>query len=246
MALRMLETRSRTRPAFKLTGVFFSSAGGMISPGGAAATTPSSKLPRRLSRGLGLAEYALWKSVSESSVVPVSAGVRAGVTGVGVSRTSGAGAGGWSRNDRRDFIRTSRRRRRRRRNRRHRHRHRRDGLGVHFLVKLLYARRRSGLFELGRDGAPGGVDRVRTGDRGLAGRDGVGPFPFPGALVALPCTPEDLRERGRDMAGRPSVPSLSLSWLEWAFHCLSRSAASAFSNYKTATQKMSARELFRE
>lgn len=50
-------------------------------------------------------------------------------------------------------------------------------------------------------------------------------------LGTLP-TPEALRERGRDTDTivRPSVPSLSLSGLDWAFHCLSRSAASAFSN----------------
>ncbi len=38
-----------------------------------------------------MAEYALWKSVSESSVVPVSAGVRAGVTGVMVRGRSRLG-----------------------------------------------------------------------------------------------------------------------------------------------------------
>lgn len=39
-----------------------------------------------------MAEYALWKSVSESSVVPVSAGVRAGVTGVVVRGRSSVAA----------------------------------------------------------------------------------------------------------------------------------------------------------
>jgi hypothetical protein len=48
---------------------------------------PLSKLPQRLSLGLGVLEYALWKSVSESSVVPVSAGVRVGVVGTAGSET---------------------------------------------------------------------------------------------------------------------------------------------------------------
>jgi hypothetical protein len=48
-------------------------------------------------------------------------------------------------------------------------------------------------------------------------------------LGILLATPEALRERGWDMR---AVPSLSLSGLlDRAFHGLSRSAASAFSNY---------------
>jgi hypothetical protein len=82
-AVTTLETRSRTMPASKEPGIGFSMAWRVSLP---------SKLPRRLSRGLGVAEYALWKSVSESSVVPVSAGVSAGVTGVVVRGRSTAAA----------------------------------------------------------------------------------------------------------------------------------------------------------
>jgi len=76
--VRTLETRSRSRPMpdSNEPGISLSSA------------LKVSKLPRMLSRGLGVVECALWKSVSESSVVPVRAGVRAGVGGRGVS--------GWS------------------------------------------------------------------------------------------------------------------------------------------------------
>ncbi len=81
-AVMMLETRSRTMLlgfVSKDPGICFSTARKVSLP-----PVESSRLPRRLSRGLGVSEYALWKSVSESSVVPVSAGVRAGVTGVTV------------------------------------------------------------------------------------------------------------------------------------------------------------------
>ena len=74
-------------PASKEPGICFSTTWRVSLP-----TIRSSKLPRRLSRGLGVAEYALWKSVSESSVVPVSAGVSAGVTGVVVRGRSKAAA----------------------------------------------------------------------------------------------------------------------------------------------------------
>jgi len=86
----MLETRSRTMLAFDVSkepGICFSTAWKVSLP----PRRLSSKLPRRLSRGLGVAEYALWKSVSESSVVPVSTGVRAGVTGVMVRGRSRLG-----------------------------------------------------------------------------------------------------------------------------------------------------------
>jgi hypothetical protein len=76
----MLETRSRTM----LLGLVSKDPGSCFSTARKVSLPPveSSRWPRRLSRGLGVSEYALWKSVSESSVVPVSAGVRAGVTGV--------------------------------------------------------------------------------------------------------------------------------------------------------------------
>ena len=51
-------------------------------------------------------------------------------------------------------------------------------------------------------------------------------------LGTLLATPEALREQGRDMDTIicPSVPSLSLSGLDWDLHCLSRSTANTFSN----------------
>lgn len=51
-------------------------------------------------------------------------------------------------------------------------------------------------------------------------------------LGTLLATPEALRERGRDTVTivRPSVPSLPLPGSDWGLHCLSRSAARAFSN----------------
>lgn len=75
-AVATLETRSRAMSTSKEPGRCLFSARNTPLP-----SMRPSKLPRRLSRGLGVEEYALWKSVSESSVVPVRAGVRAGVTG---------------------------------------------------------------------------------------------------------------------------------------------------------------------
>jgi hypothetical protein len=93
---------------------------------------------------------------------------------------------------------------------------------------------------LGRDGSPGGVDRVQTGDRGLAGRasGGVGPLPFPGALVAVVALAVHARGLARAraghgrMAGRPSVlRSLPLAVLAGMGLPLPLTiAASAFSN----------------
>jgi hypothetical protein len=213
MAVAALETRFRTMSDSKEPGICFFSADRSAS---LPSTLLPSKLPRRLSRGLGVLEYALWKSVSESSVVPVSAGVRAGVVDtadseIGVSSSSLFGGAA--------------------------------GIVVAVLVVII-----GGLlllispFLMGISARVGVITssalelefplRVVSIEsrRVIAVLLDVTVSPrFLEPLGTLLATPEALRERGRDII---AVPSLSLSGLlDWAFHCLSRSAASAFSNY---------------
>jgi hypothetical protein len=143
--------------------------------------------------------------VSESSVVPVSAGVRAGVAGVGGLRWSRSGIAVESVGPVVTPLASS------------------LGSG---LTGRIGVRTSSGLDEF----SPRAVSTESARD--LAGLLDVMVSPrFLEALGGLLSTPDGLRERGRAVIPRPSVSSLSLSWLDWAFHCFSRSAASAFSNY---------------
>jgi hypothetical protein len=212
IAVAALETRFRTMSDSKEPGICFFSAD-------RSASLPSillpSKLPRRLSRGLGVLEYALWKSVSESSVVPVSAGVRAGVVDtadseIGASSSSLFGGAA--------------------------------GIVVVVLVVIIgsllllispflmgISARVGVLTSSGLElEVPLRVVSVESRRVTAVLLDVTVSPRFLGPLTLL-ATPEALRERGRDII---AVPSLSLSGLlDRAFHCLSRSAASAFSNY---------------
>ena len=227
-AVATLETRFRPMSApSKEPGIcVFSTVA--AAPGNA--SPPSvlpSKLPRRLSRGLGVLEYALWKSVSESSVVPVNAGVRAGVVGWSVVAVA-ASETEESSSSLSFFLAI-----------------------VVTVVVVVLGGGGGGLTSLDTFLTAEGLFSARVGvlasswclaeellrvpiesRRVVAVRMDVTVSPrFLEPLGTLP-TPEALRERGRDTDTivRPSVPSLSLSGLDWAFHCLSRSAASAFSN----------------
>src|SRR6267142_321595 len=218
MAVAALETRFSAMSASKEPGIWFFSAARKAS---LPSTLPLSKLPRRLSRGLGDVEYALWKSVSESSVVPVSAGVRAGVVGTAASEIGASSS---------PFV---------------------GGavgvvIAVVFVVVVVVVV--GGLLLLTSPFSMGISARVGVmtsstlelefplrlvsieSRRVLAVLLDVTVSPrFLEPLGILLATPEALRERGRDII---AVPSLSLSGLlDRAFHCLSRSAASAFSNY---------------
>ena len=213
-AVAALETRCRTMSASKEPEIcFFSAARKASLP----STLPPSKLPRRLSRGLGVVEYALWKSVSESSVVPVSAGVSAGVVGTAASEIGASSS---------SFV----------------------GGAVRVVIVVVFV-----VVVVG-----GLLLLPRPFSMGISARVGVMTsstleLEFPLRVVSiesrrvlgvlldvtvsprfleplgiLPTTPDALRERGRDII---VVPSLSLSGLlDRGFHCLSRSAASAFSN----------------